>query len=218
MKRVYRWLIGMALVTAGGIGTVAATSATTPAMSVAPPFSSVSEAAPMCVEPGAGGAAAALSGVASTQDGYCGDGICDGEDCGTCIEDCPCFGGSSCFEHWCQTAGDGVCGEGENCQTSPSDCACNSGQVCTAQGGCAGCECDAGVCGWYSTPCGQIWCGGCGVGFKCLNNTCEQCQIATCTAPSDCYTVCNNSGNVQCFGGKCFVDTGFCYVGLDCTQ
>jgi hypothetical protein len=51
----------------------------------------------------------------------CGNGVCegDGEDCGTCPDDCRCTGGPTCSKGCC---GDGACTGNETSRNCAVDC------------------------------------------------------------------------------------------------
>jgi cysteine-rich repeat protein len=62
----------------------------------------------------------------------------------------------------CPGCGNGACEETESCQSCPADCsACPDGCSPLSFGGCAGCACEACVCGIDSFCCDVVWDGDC---------------------------------------------------------
>jgi len=76
---------------------------------------------------------------------YCGDGVCNsGENCLTCLQDCPCPFGETCqpdgtcvsVQPPAVNCGDGTCSLDENCLTCEDDCRCSQHYNCQPDGTC----------------------------------------------------------------------------------
>jgi hypothetical protein len=123
----------------------------------------------------------------------CGDGVCSGEDCGSCPADC---GACVC--------GDGKC-EGENCVTCDADCgACICGDGTCLGEDCTGCPSDCGPC----PDCPHTVCK---VGEALDASVCrDPCVDEICAADAACC------GNAYSFDGACAYDASMTCGGEPC--
>lgn len=101
-----------------------------------------------------------LSFVGTQADPVCGDGICYGEDCSTCSDDCGA----------CPYCGDAECNGTEDCNSCETDCGacpvCGDG-VCNGSEDCESCADDCGAC-----PIGGAMCAPCSGGSDCESGLC----------------------------------------------
>ena len=135
----------------------------------------------------------------------CGDGVCSpGEDCATCLQDCPCGANESCVNGVCQGGCvpncDGMqCGAdgcGGECGACPPNFNCQEGTC--VEGPCEP-NCTGKACG--DDGC-QGSCGECTGGSECINGKCIGCQP--------------NCGGKQCGDNGCGGSCGACPPGKEC--
>ena len=162
----------------------------------------------------------------------CGNGVCAGETCLTCPQDCgqcpatcgddACNGAETCAScpHDCKQAcscGDGVCSNGlEDCSSCPSDCGpCPAGcpdGVCDAVAGetCVTCSPD---CGYCPDVCGDGSCGWTEDCSSCAQDcgACTDCGNGVCEPGEDC-----NSCAFDC-GACTWCGDGWCDWNEDCS-
>ena len=141
----------------------------------------------------------------------CPNGVCSGETCATCPQDC----GNCC--------GDGSCNYGETCSTCPSDCGncvtCPNG-VCDASETCSSCPQDCGNC--VTCPNGVCGSGencancpqdcGCPSGYYCDSGICR----LSCT-PATCFSLGKNCGSWY-DGCSLTLNCGSCGFGYTCNN
>ncbi len=166
--------------------------------------------------------------------GKCGDGNCEtvvGENCLSCVADCPCGAGQKCNQGVCclpdcagrECGGDGCGGSCGSCKVGTCfGGLCETGLGCSESytAGCGGCACEECVCKLKPECCGNGWskscvstcvlmCGGCGTLKKCGDELCSPDEGEHC---GNCPKDCKCADFYACNGSECVKD--LCSAGL----